>query len=190
MPIYNYQAFDADGTLHKGSKDAASESEVRQFLRSKELFPKDIRTSRLYKANFSKASDSGKINFPKLSFRRGTSGKVLTQFTRQLEVLLDASIPYDKAFQLIIPQTENSEFQSILSDVRAQVVEGVPLAGAMEKHPDVFPAMYVSMVRSGENTGNLGIIMRRLADYYETQERLRSKIKGALIYPAFMLFLD
>ena len=172
--------------MHKGSKDASSESEVRQFLRSRELFPKEIRTSRLYRANFGKVSDSGKIKFPKLPFHKGTSGKVLTQFTRQLEVLLDASIPYDKAFQLIIPQTEDSRFQSILSDVRAQVVEGVPLAGAMEKHPDVFPAMYVSMVRSGENSGNLGIIMRRLADYYETQERVRSKIKGALIYPAFM----
>ena len=186
MPIYNYQAFDTEGTLHKGSKDAASESEVRQFLRSRELFPKEIRTSRLYKANFGKGSDSGKIKIPKLPFRKWISGKVLTQFTRQLEVLLDASIPYDKAFQLIIPQTVDSGFQSILSDVRAQVVEGVPLAGAMEKHPDAFSAMYVSMVRSGENSGNLGIIMRRLADYYETQERVRSKIKGALIYPAFM----
>ena len=186
MPIYNYQAFDAEGTLHKGSKDAASESEVRQFLRSRELFPKEIRTSRLYKANLGKRYNSGKIKIPKLTFRKGTSEKVLTQFTRQLEVLLDASIPYDKAFQLIIPQTVDSGFQSVLSDVRAQVVEGVPLAGAMEKHPDVFPAMYVSMVRSGENSGNLGIIMRRLADYYETQERVRSKIKGALIYPAFM----
>ncbi len=186
MPIYNYQAFDTEGTLHKGSKDAASESEVRQFLRSRELFPKEIRTSRLYKANFGKGSDSGKIKFPKLTFRKWTSGKVITQFTRQLEVLLDASIPYDKAFQLIIPQTEDSRFQSILSDVRAQVVEGVPLAVAMEKHQEVFPAMYVSMVRSGENSGNLGIIMKRLADYYETQERVRSKIKGALLYPAFM----
>jgi len=59
MPIYNYQAFDAEGTLHKGSKDAASESEVRQFLRSRELFPKEIRTSRLYKANFGKGRGSG-----------------------------------------------------------------------------------------------------------------------------------
>jgi type II secretory pathway component PulF len=57
----------------------------------------------------------------------------------------------------------------------------------MGMHPQVFPAMYVSMVRSGENAGNLGAIMIRLADYYEAQERLRSKLKGALIYPAFMM---
>jgi type II secretory pathway component PulF len=104
-----------------------------------------------------------------------------------LEILLDAAIPYDKAFQLIIPQIGDSGFQSILSDVRGRVVEGGSLAGAMEMHPDFFPNMYVSMVRSGENAGNLGTIMNRLADYYEAQERLRSKIKVALIYPTFMM---
>ena len=101
MPIYHYQAFDTEGTLHKGSKDAASESEVRQFLRSRELFPKEIRTSRFYKANFGKVSDSGKIKIPKFPFRKGTSGKVLTIFTRQLEVLLDEVIASQKILVLI-----------------------------------------------------------------------------------------
>ena len=187
MPIYNYQAFDDEGTLHKGTKDAASESEVRQYLRSKDLFPKEIRSSRFTRVKISAGEKTGKIKLPKFSFQHGVSGKVLTQFTRQLEVLLDATIPYDKAFQLIIPQTEDSGFQSVLSDVRGRVVEGGSLAGAMGMHPHVFPNMYVSMVRSGENAGNLGVIMSRLADYYEAQERLRSKLKGALIYPAFMM---
>ena len=187
MPIYNYQAFDGEGTLHKGTKDAASESEVRQYLRSKDLFPKEIRSSRFTRVKISAGEKTGKIKLPKFSFQHGVSGKVLTQFTRQLEVLLDATIPYDKAFQLIIPQTEVSGFQSVLSDVRGRVVEGGSLAGAMGMHPHVFPNMYVSMVRSGENAGNLGVIMSRLADYYEAQERLRSKLKGALIYPAFMM---
>ena len=187
MPIYHYQAFDSGGTLHKGTKDAMSESEVRQFLRTKGLFPKEIRSSRFTSVKLTGDEKLGKKKLPKFFFRKGISGKVLTQFTRQLEVLLDAAIPYDKAFQLIIPQTEDSVFQSILSDVRGRVVEGGSLAGAMEMHPDVFPNMYVSMVRSGENAGNLGTIMNRLADYYEAQERLRSKIKGSLIYPAFMM---
>ena len=187
MPIYNYQAFDGEGTLHKGTKDAASESEVRQYLRSKDLFPKEIRSRRFTRVKISAGEKTGKIKLPKFSFQHGVSGKVLTQFTRQLEVLLDATIPYDKAFQLIIPQTEDSGFQSVLSDVRGRVVEGGSLAGAMGMHPHVFPNMYVSMVRSGENAGNLGVIMSRLADYYEAQERLRSKLKGALIYPAFMM---
>ena len=184
MPIFHYQAFDATGALHKGTQDAANESEVRQLLRSKDLFPKEIRTSRFTrKSNKSKTSEGFKL--PEFAKRRNYA-KSLMLFTRQLEVLLDATIPYDKAFQLIIPQTEDHSFQSILSDIRGRLLEGESLANSMEKHPEAFPAMYISMVRSGENAGNLGMIMKRLADYYERQDRLRSQIRSAMIYPAFM----
>ena len=187
MPIFIYEAFDSEGVLHKGRKDAGSELEVRQYLRNNELFPKEIRTSRFSRVKSKDAEQTIKIKFPNFNFRRSITFKIITQFTRQLEVLLDATIPYDKAFQLIIPQIQDSGFQSVLSDIRSQVVEGQSLAGAMSMHPEVFPEMYVSMVRSGENSGNLGTIMSRLADYYEGQDRLRSKLKGALIYPTFMM---
>jgi len=184
MPIFHYQAFDATGALHKGTQDAANESEVRQLLRSKDLFPKEIRTSRFTrKSNKAKTSEGFKL--PEFAKRRKYD-KSLMLFTRQLEVLLDATIPYDKAFQLIIPQTEDHSFQSILSEIRGRLLEGESLANSMEKHPEAFPAMYISMVRSGENGGNLGMIMKRLADYYERQDRLRSQIRSAMIYPAFM----
>ena len=184
MPIFHYQAFDATGALHKGTQDAANESEVRQLLRSKDLFPKEIRTSRFTrKSNKSKTSEGFKL--PEFAKKRNYA-KSLMLFTRQLEVLLDATIPYDKAFQLIIPQTEDHSFQSILSEIRGRLLEGESLANSMEKHPQAFPAMYISMVRSGENGGNLGMIMKRLADYYERQDRLRSQIRSAMIYPAFM----
>ena len=184
MPIFHYQAFDATGALRKGTQDAANESEVRQLLRSKDLFPKEIRTSRFTrKSNKAKTSEGFKL--PEFAKRRNYA-KSLMLFTRQLEVLLDATIPYDKAFQLIIPQTEDHSFQSILSEIRGRLLEGESLANSMEKHPEAFPAMYISMVRSGENGGNLGMIMKRLADYYERQDRLRSQIRSAMIYPAFM----
>ena len=109
MPIFHYQAFDATGALHKGTQDAANESEVRQLLRSKDLFPKEIRTSRFTrKSNKAKSSEGFKL--PEFAKRRNYA-KSLMLFTRQLEVLLDATIPYDKAFQLIIPQTEDHSFQ-------------------------------------------------------------------------------
>ena len=184
MPIFHYQAFDATGALHKGTQDAANETEVRQLLCSKDLFPKEIRTSRFTrKSNKAKTSEGFKL--PEFAKRRNYA-KSLMLFTRQLEVLLDATIPYDKAFQLIIPQTEDHSFQSILSEIRGRLLEGESLANSMEKHPEAFPAMYISMVRSGENGGNLGMIMKRLADYYERQDRLRSQIRSAMIYPAFM----
>lgn len=186
MPIFHYQAFDTDGMLHKGSQDAASEAEVRQLLRARNLYLKDIRGSRFTRKTGRKERRRSIGQFlHSLGWTRNYT-KALTVFTRQFEVLLDATIPYDKAFQLIIPQTEDSAFQSILSDVRGRVVEGESLAQAMEHHPEAFPAMYASMVRSGENAGTLGMIMRRLAEYYEQQDKLRSQIRSALIYPAFM----
>ena len=187
MPIFLYEAFDSEGVLHKGSKDAGTESEVRQFLRGKDLFPKEIRTSRFTQVKIAGGEKTKIFKLWNFAFQKKISIKLLTQFTRQLEVLLDATIPYDKAFQLIIPHTEESGFKSVLSDVRGRVVEGGSLAGAMGMHPQVFPKMYVSMVRSGENAGNLGTILNRLAEYYEGQERLHSKLKGALIYPTFMM---
>ena len=174
MPLYQYQAFDQAGVLRKGSEDAVSESDLRQRLRSQQLYPKEIRVSRNTSRSF----------LPK----RGTNYKrALTLFTRQFEVLMDATIPYDKALQLIIEQTEDVGFKEILAEVRARVVEGGSLADALQLYPKIFPEMYVSMIRSGENSGNLGTILKRLADYYETQERLRGRLKSAMIYPAFML---
>ena len=174
MPLYQYQAFDQAGVLRKGSEDAVSESDLRQRLRSQQLYPKEIRISRNTSRSF----------LPK----RGTNYKrALTLFTRQFEVLMDATIPYDKALQLIIEQTEDVGFKEILAEVRARVVEGGSLADALQLYPKIFPEMYVSMIRSGENSGNLGTILKRLADYYETQERLRGRLKSAMIYPAFML---
>ena len=174
MPLYQYQAFDQAGVLHKGSEDAVSESDLRQRLRSQQLYPKEIRVSRNTSRSF----------LPK----RGTNYKrALTLFTRQFEVLMDATIPYDKALQLIIEQTEDVGFKEILAEVRARVVEGGSLADALQLYPKIFPEMYVSMIRSGENSGNLGTILKRLANYYETQERLRGRLKSAMIYPAFLL---
>ena len=174
MPLYQYQAFDQAGVLRKGSEDAVSESDLRQRLRSQQLYPKEIRVSRNTSRSF----------LPK----RGTNYKrALTLFTRQFEVLMDATIPYDKALQLIIEQTKDVGFKEILAEVRARVVGGGSLADALQLYPKIFPEMYVSMIRSGENSGNLGTILKRLADYYETQERLRGRLKSAMIYPAFML---
>ncbi len=186
MPIFHYQAYDDQGRLQKGSQDASSEAEVQQWLRAKNWFPKDIRTSRFTLGTRSAPSGAkGRKRFQLPKLQTGF-GRELMLFTRQLEVLLDATIPYDRAFQLIIPQTENPKFQSILSDIRSRVVEGQSLADAMGEHPEAFPGMYISMVRSGENGGSLGVIMKRLSEYYEQQDQLRSKLRSALIYPAFM----
>lgn len=182
MSFYSYQALDQHGKLQKGTYDAGSESEVRQHLRSLDWYPTEIKISR-----FSKASTTAKrFDWKKWIQRDPSFHKEVTIFTRQLETLLVATIPYDKALEMIISQTIDGNFKGILSDIRSRVVEGGSLAEAMHRHR-AFPAMYVSMVRSGESGGSLELIMKRLADYYENQDRLYGSLKSAMIYPAFMM---
>ncbi|MBF0236926.1 MAG: type II secretion system F family protein [SAR324 cluster bacterium] len=181
MPIYTYQALDTRGKIKRGSLDAASVQEIRQHLKSQQLFPTEIKLSR-----FSKKQPTALVNWKKWIPKRNNYSKHLSVFTRQLEVLLDATIPYDKALELIISQTQDPDFQSILSDIRGSVMEGGQLADALGRYANVFPPMYISMVRSGESGGSLGLIMQRLANYYENQDKIRAKLKSAMTYPIFM----
>ena len=183
MSIYHYQAFSSEGSLKKGVYDAGSEGEVRQYLKSQHLYPKEIRASRFQRKA---GAASLKLDWAKWLPKKKIPNQSIMLFTRQLEVLLDASIPYDQALKMITAQTENAEFQSVLSDLRRRVVEGGGLADAMQQHPEVFTQMFISMVRSGENSGSLVMIMKRLADYYERQEKIRNTLRSAMIYPMFM----
>ena len=192
MPLFQYRAYGANEKLQKGTHDAANENEVKQYLQANHLYPVEIKPTRFSK-NQQKASNAG----AKQAFRWGqwwpyqkNYHREIAVFTRQLQTLLAATLPYDKALALIIAQTADPAFQNILSDVRSRVVEGAHLAEAMAQHPKVFSRMYVGMVRSGESGGQLGVIMQRLANFYERQEALRSKIKSALIYPTFMVLFS
>jgi general secretion pathway protein F len=82
---------------------------------------------------------------------------------------------------------DNARFKRILGGVRQQVNEGTALADALAEHPDVFPELYVNMVRAGETAGNLEVVLARLADFLDAQLQLRSKVSAALLYPAIML---
>ncbi len=187
MPLYQYRAFDANEKLRKGTHQAASESEVQQFLRSHDLYPVEIKLTRFSEHKINQQSQTRKFNWRAWGVYQKSRHKQVTLFTRQLQTLLEVTIPYDKALEMIIAQTGDPDFQSILADIRSRVMEGAHLADALERYPDIFSRMYVGMVRSGESSGTLGVIMRRLANFYENQEKLRSKLKSAMIYPAFML---
>ena len=193
MPLYQYRAYGAHDKIHKGTHDATSENEVRQYLRAHDLYPVEIKLTRFSKTKkgsaVSQPSDTS-FDWKKVLPLGKSQHKQVTVFTRQLQTLLEVTIPYDKALEMIIAQTDDPSFKSTISDIRGKVVEGAHLADAMAQYPSVFSPMYVSMVRSGESSGTLGMIMNRLANFYENQEKLRGKLKSAMIYPAFMMLFS
>lgn len=179
MPLYTYRALTLGGTSEKGTINAASANEVKAILRQRQVFALEVKASRHFSL--------GLPNVPFLSREPKFSVQQLATFCRQFGTLLEATIPYDVALDMILQQTSTISAKAVMSDIRGRVVEGAYLADALSHYPRFFPPMVVSMVRSGETAGTLGVIMYRLADYYENSARMRSKLTSAMAYPLFMM---
>ncbi|MDH4248297.1 MAG: type II secretion system F family protein, partial [Deltaproteobacteria bacterium] len=178
MPLYTYKALNSAGKPEKGTLQAASEKEAHGLLRDRKMYPLDIRTAG--------KSRLGALAGFKLQGRASLNPKELAYFTRQLHVLLQATIPYDTALAMMQQESGNEMLRSTLEDVRARVVEGAYLADALAAHPRMFPVMLTNIVRAGEASGTLTTVLSRMAEYFENINRLRSKLTSAMIYPMFM----
>src|SRR5699024_5652911 len=120
--------------------------------------------------------------------RRGPfSGDQLALFTHQLATLLGAGQPLDRALTLLLELPEGASAQKLIERVRDRVRGGSTLSRALQEEHDAFPRLYISLVRAGEAGGALESTLRRLADYLERAQALRSSVVNALIYPAFLL---
>lgn len=179
MALYSYRALGMNGRMERGTIHAGSEGEAKAQLRARQVYPTELRLSQPFRLDAAL-----KALWPQ---RGGARPRQLATFTRQFATLLRATIPYDAVLGMIIQQTSDLRFKTVLSEVRGRVMEGAYLADAMARYPHYFPHMMVSMTRSGENSGNMALIMSRLADYYENLARLRGRMASALVYPIFMM---
>jgi general secretion pathway protein F len=117
------------------------------------------------------------------------SAENLAIATRQLAVLVHAGIPLVEALTALVEQADHERLKRVLGDVKQRVNEGSTLADALAAHPRVFADLYVNMIRAGEHSGALEVVLFRLADFTESQARLRAKILGTMAYPAAMLVI-
>ena len=115
--------------------------------------------------------------------RARVSQKSLTEFTSQLSTLQDAGLPIVRSLKILEGQMDKGPFKGVLADVTEDVESGSPLSEALAKHPTVFDHLYSNMVKAGEAGGVLDVILNRLAGFMEKAERLKRRIKGAMIYP-------
>ncbi|HEY1491853.1 MAG TPA: type II secretion system F family protein, partial [Steroidobacteraceae bacterium] len=117
------------------------------------------------------------------SFARKVSASDLALFTRQLATLVRAGLPLEEALYAVSQQTEKPRVQSIVSGVRAKVMEGHTLADGFAEFPRIFPEIYRATVSAGEQAGHLDNVLERLADYTESREQIRQKVLAAMLYP-------
>ena len=187
MPVYAYKGLNEKGRNVGGIIDADTAKNARLKLRKAGIYPTELNESREQVAATGAATGRLAGLGGDLSglFERITP-QDLSLITRQLATLVGAGLPLVDCLGALIEQVDNARQKKVLSQVRERVVEGGTLADALKQHPVVFNDLYVNMVRAGEASGALDIVLVRLADYTERAAALRAKVRSALTYPVFM----
>jgi type IV pilus assembly protein PilC len=184
MPVFQYSALDPHGVEVKDEIEALSEKEAISKIRNMGYFPTKVRTKTLAKAPAAKA-------IAKAKRRPGAGGKVkakyTTQFARQLSTLQDAGLPILRSLRILQEQQKSGTFKRIIGYVADDIEGGATLSEAMSRYPRTFNRLFVNMVAAGETGGVLDLILERIADFMEKAQKLKSRVKGAMIYPCVVL---
>lgn len=171
MAAFQYTAIDTSGKKHKGTLEADSARQLRQQLRDSHLVPLTIELVTSEKS---------------LKNKQRLSTNALMLITHQMATLLAASIPIDEMLSTIAEQTEKQSVKRIILGVRAHVLEGYTLADSLGLFPKAFPKIYQTTVANGEKSGQLSLVLEKLAIYIERQRKIKQKIKQAMLYPTLM----
>jgi len=183
LALYNWSGYTEKGKTARGMIDASSHREAKLKLRSQGVFVSTIEEE----------VSAAEPEVRDLSLKR-FAGRVrhedITVMTRQLSTLVGASIPLVDSLSALYEQTESPGMKKTVAQVRDCVNEGMSFADALSQHKRIFPDLYINMVRSGEASGALDVVLIRLADFMEGQHRLRAKVGAALIYPFVLFFVS
>jgi len=183
VPVFDYSALNSEGRKQKGIVEAGSVLMARQKLREAGVYPVDVKEAQTGKKEAAAESGSWGGFFSRVSL------KDVSIMTRQLSTLLGAGLPLIPSLNALIAQTGHAQLKTILAQIKDSVNEGNSLTASMIHFPNVFEPFYVNMARAGEASGTLNAILGRLADFYENQQALRTKVRSALAYPVLMFLI-
>ena len=180
MALYSYQAFSKTGKKLSGTVDASSLQGAREQLAKMGVFPTKIAPV---------TAEAARTSFSwKNLLTRGVSTKDKIFFTKQLSMLLKSGVPLLDALELLVEQSDG-RLKNIVISLKDGIKEGKSLADGLSKYPKVFENIYIQLVRAGEASGKLEVILDRLTAYLERQQALRKKIKRVLTYPLIQLLI-
>ena len=175
MPVFLWEGKTAQGKVLKGEMEAANQQAVLARLRSQRIQPIPTRVREKGKGL------EKEITLPGFGVKVTAHDVML--FTRQFATMIDAGLPIVQGLEILSQQSENKAFRNIIRVIKQDVEGGFTLADALKKHPKAFDDLYVNMVAAGEVGGVLNTILNRIALFIEKSAKLKSKVKGAMIYP-------
>jgi len=173
VPTYEYVSRDARGLLIKGRVEAEDNARARARLQERGLFVTALRPEAVG---------------PRRGARLPKATEVVLM-THHLAMLLGAGLPLYQALEALAEQTEEPQLRGIVQGLAQDIEEGKSLSVALGRHPDLFPAVYIGVIRNGELSGRLDEALERLAAYLERDQEFRRRVRDALVYPAIVLSL-
>ncbi len=202
MPIFEYKALTSSGKTKKGIVDANTARDARSKLRNDHMHVTEMwevadKKSRKDKSvskktrslTAKKGKPGGLLSMEIELFQPKISTRDLATFTRQFSTLLRSGIQLTDALNALVEQCVDPHLERVLRNVKEEITSGNNLAEAMAKHPRFFSDLYVNMVRAGEASGHLDVVLTRIADYLQKQASLKGKVLAAITYPAIMVIV-
>jgi type IV pilus assembly protein PilC len=177
MPVYLWVGKNRNGEVQKGELELASEDSVRNHLMKLRITPTKIKKK-------------PKDLFENVAFLQpAIKEHDIIIFSRQFSTMIDAGLPIIQCLEILFSQQDNKTFKNMLKDIKESVEGGQTLAEALRKYPKHFDDLYVNMVAAGEAGGILDTILRRLSAYMEKAAKLKSQVKGAMVYPIITIIV-
>jgi len=183
MPVFEYSALNAKGKQISGILDSESAITARRKLRSLRIYP--VKITEVH--DTVKKKDHRFLS--SLHLGRRIKQSEISMLTRQLATLVGAGFPLVSALDTLLPQTKTPALNRRLAKIKDMIVEGQSFAQGLSLYPETFSALYINMVRAGETSGTLEIVLNQLADITEKQQALNNRIRNALAYPVLMAFI-
>ncbi|MGK9167954.1 type II secretion system F family protein [Inquilinus limosus] len=181
MPVFAYKAIDGSGAVVEGRAEAADEASLTAKLEATGILPLSVAPVRM------QAGRSGGSGFGR---RRGPKPGDITQMTRELAILAAAGQPLEQALMTLSEGAGTGPVAGLAAQVLARVRAGASLSTALEEQGAVFPRLYVNMVRAGESSGTLDVVLERLADLRERGEKTREMVVSAMLYPVILIIVS
>src|SRR5512141_789969 len=182
MPAYSFEALDAQGATRKGVMEADTAKAVRSLLRAQSLVPLQVVPVSAGVA----AEDEGFGWNTRIMSRAVSTSTGLAIWTRQLAGLITSGLPLERALTALTDEAEGERERHLVAALRAEVNAGSPFGKALGRFPREFPDIYIAVVGAGEPTGNLGLVLERLANDLEERQALNARLIGAALYPAIV----
>ncbi len=188
MPAYTFEALDAKGQTRKGVLEAESAKAARGALRSQALVPLVVEPVKGGGVPGAKESRGSGLNVT-LWTSRIFSNNTLAIWTRQLAGLVSSGLPLERALTALSEETTDERQRNLVASLRSEVNSGSTFSRALGQHPREFNDIYTGVIGAGEQSGNLGLVLERLADDLEERQQLKGKLIGAALYPAIVTLI-